>query len=108
MEAANHIAEDIFQCTNCSFKENYHYYGKQPPFSNKIKLKEDSYVMKDPFSLPNKCRIFILGSNCSVCSKVTCSSLKCSIFFTKRFCHQCIRNNIYDFPTEIQTKFLQS
>lgn len=107
MEAANHIAKESFQCSQCTLKENYHYFGRQLPFNNKVKFKESCYVLKDPFTLPSKNQFLILGSNCSICSNAVCHSSECSIFFTKRFCNNCVRNNLDGFPTQISTKILK-
>lgn len=105
MEAANHIAKDIFQCSLCTLKEPYLYFGKQPPFNTKIKFKENCYIMKDPFSPPNKYQFLILGSKCSVCSNDVCPGPECSIYFTRRFCTRCLRENLDAFPPQIQMKY---
>lgn len=107
MEEANHIAKEKFQCSYCTLNENYVYYGRQPPFNSKIKFKEECYIMKDPFS-PSKYNFLVLGSKCSICSKVVCHNQDCSLFFSKRFCFSCVRDHLSDFPKEIQLKFLKT
>ncbi|XP_026963787.1 cysteine-rich DPF motif domain-containing protein 1 isoform X1 [Sagmatias obliquidens] len=84
-------------------------------------LLEESYVMRDPFT-PNKDRFLILGSRCSVCGRLVCvgpvgkpraagaafplslwlGPHDCSLFYSKRFCLPCVRENIDAFPQEIQ------
>lgn len=41
------------------------------PHSLSRSLLEEGYVMKDPFT-PDKDRFLILGSRCSVCSRLVC------------------------------------
>ncbi|KDR08158.1 Putative transferase C1orf69-like protein, mitochondrial, partial [Zootermopsis nevadensis] len=62
----------IFTCVRCGLKEHYFYKGKKPPFTKKISFREDSYVMKDPFSPPNKNQLLLLGSDCSLCNIPVC------------------------------------
>ncbi|CAG2057684.1 unnamed protein product, partial [Timema podura] len=50
-----------FVCSTCGLTEHYTYKGKQPPFCKKISFIDDSYVMKDPFSPPNKNQFLLLG-----------------------------------------------
>lgn len=117
------------------------------------RLLEESYVLKDPFS-PDREKFIVLGSSCTVCSKVVCvgtvcsfdfnhvrdrfltldydgvvchffhvtlvSSLyhlrvnllhvisvcfqECSLFYTRRFCLPCVRENLDQFPQQIQVE----
>ena len=68
------------------------------PFINR--LLEDAYLTRDPFSsAPHP---LILGSHCSSCSKVVCVSPVCSVFYTKRFCTDCVLANQDEFPPQIQ------
>lgn len=94
----------IFTCIKCGLKEHYFYKGKYPPFNKKISFLEDSYVMKDPFSPPNKHQVLLLGSDCCLCNKAVCQSPDCSIFYTKRFCRSCALENFEHFPTAVQLK----
>uniref|UniRef100_A0A8I3NAD7 Cysteine-rich DPF motif domain-containing protein 1 n=2 Tax=Canis lupus familiaris TaxID=9615 RepID=A0A8I3NAD7_CANLF len=64
-------------------------------------LLEESYVMKDPFT-PDKDRFLVLGSRCSLCSRLVCVSPECSLFYSKRFCLPCVRDNMDAFPQEIR------
>ncbi|PNJ37233.1 CDPF1 isoform 7 [Pongo abelii] len=64
-------------------------------------LLEESYVMKDPFT-SDKDRFLVLGSRCSLCSRLVCVGPECSLFYSKRFCLPCVRENISAFPQEIR------
>ncbi|XP_067554498.1 cysteine-rich DPF motif domain-containing protein 1 isoform X7 [Pseudorca crassidens] len=81
----------VFECQLCALTAPYSYVGQQPPGAQSVALLEESYVMRDPFT-PNKDRFLILGSRCS----------DCSLFYSKRFCLPCVRENIDAFPQEIQ------
>ncbi|XP_060022951.1 cysteine-rich DPF motif domain-containing protein 1 isoform X2 [Lagenorhynchus albirostris] len=96
----------VFECQLCALTAPYSYVGQQPPGAQSVaglghsahrrhflsrSLLEESYVMRDPFT-PSKDRFLILGSRCS----------DCSLFYSKRFCLPCVRENIDAFPQEIQ------
>ncbi|XP_060022956.1 cysteine-rich DPF motif domain-containing protein 1 isoform X5 [Lagenorhynchus albirostris] len=81
----------VFECQLCALTAPYSYVGQQPPGAQSVALLEESYVMRDPFT-PSKDRFLILGSRCS----------DCSLFYSKRFCLPCVRENIDAFPQEIQ------
>ncbi|KAK0087121.1 hypothetical protein PV325_001730 [Microctonus aethiopoides] len=91
-----------FRCEFCSLVEHYHYKGLKPPFARDILFNENCYIMKDPFSLPNKGEVLILGGDCSICNKSVC--LDCSIFYTKRFCQECVAKNIDNLPSQLKNK----
>uniref|UniRef100_A0A8D8TGG8 Cysteine-rich DPF motif domain-containing protein 1 n=1 Tax=Cacopsylla melanoneura TaxID=428564 RepID=A0A8D8TGG8_9HEMI len=93
-----------FKCELCNLNETYHYFGKSPPWSTKTALLEEAYISKDPFSMPQKKQILILGSKCSMCYIDVCVGTKCSLFFSKRFCKHCAFKNITYFPSQIQMK----
>ncbi|XP_039719114.1 cysteine-rich DPF motif domain-containing protein 1-like [Pteropus medius] len=57
--------------------------------------------MKDPFT-SDKDRFLILGSRCSVCSRLVCVGPECSLFYSKRFCLPRVQENIAAFPQEIR------
>ncbi|XP_057598268.1 cysteine-rich DPF motif domain-containing protein 1 isoform X2 [Hippopotamus amphibius kiboko] len=86
----------VFECQLCAFTAPYSYVGQQPPDTQSVVLLEESYVMRDPFT-PDKDRFLVLGSRCSLCGR-----LECSLFYSKRFCLSCVRENIDAFPQEIQ------
>ncbi|XP_072452700.1 cysteine-rich DPF motif domain-containing protein 1 isoform X3 [Notamacropus eugenii] len=69
--------------------------------SDKMLLLEECYVLKDPFT-SDKDKFLILGSQCSLCSKLVCVGPECSLFYSKRFCLPCVRENLSAFPQEIQ------
>lgn len=94
----------IFTCTKCGLQERYFYKGRNPPSNKKIVFLEDCYVMKDPFSPPNKNQFLLLGSECSLCNKAVCQSPNCSIFYTRRFCRSCAEENMEHFPAAVQIK----
>ncbi|NXA70524.1 CDPF1 protein, partial [Mohoua ochrocephala] len=60
---------------------------------------EEAYVMKYPFT-PDKDKFLIVGSRCSLCSRAVC--VDCSLFYSKRFCLPCVKENLKAFPLEIQ------
>ncbi|MEQ2217114.1 hypothetical protein XENOCAPTIV_019884 [Xenoophorus captivus] len=63
-------------------------------------LLEECFVAKDPFS-PDKEKFLVLGSTCSVCSMCVCD---CSLFYTKRFCIECVNKHLGQFPQQIQAE----
>ncbi|XP_052059916.1 cysteine-rich DPF motif domain-containing protein 1-like [Mytilus californianus] len=89
-----------FVCHSCKFSSAYHYYGTKPNFAKNIILMEDSYLCKDPFSTEGG--FITLGSHCSMCQLSVCCSMECSLFYTKRFCIDCVKSKIGKFPQEIQ------
>lgn len=91
-----------FTCSFCPLKEHYDYKGAKPPFARQLIYSEECYVMKDPFSLPNKGEILILGADCSVCGLAVC--LGCSIFYMRRFCPKCASNNVQYLPSQLHSK----
>lgn len=93
---------DIFICSFCSLKERYDYKGARPPFARQLVYLEECYIMKDPFSLPNRGEILVLGANCSICDLAVC--MECSIFYTKRFCLKCASSNMQNLPPELHNK----
>ncbi|MCL4131533.1 UNVERIFIED_CONTAM: hypothetical protein GTU68_067156 [Idotea baltica] len=95
--------DKIFECSICNLKEIYHYYGRNPYFNKHISFLEESYVMKDPFKDRSEASFLLLGSKCVACTKPVCQS--CSIFYSKRFCLNCAKENNQEFPENIQKKF---
>ncbi|XP_022452850.1 cysteine-rich DPF motif domain-containing protein 1 isoform X1 [Delphinapterus leucas] len=106
----------VFECQLCALTAPYSYVGQQPPGTKSVvglghsahwhhflpcSLLEESYVMRDPFT-PDKDRFLILGSRCSSCGRLVCVGPECSLFYSKRFCLPCVRENIDAFPQEIQ------
>lgn len=93
-----------FLCCICHMKELVDYKGKKPPFSRHLKLEEESYVMKDPFSPPGKGQVIVMGSDCSICGRTVCIAKECSVFYTKTFCKDCFHDNHEYFPKQIVNK----
>lgn len=93
-----------FKCELCTLEEACEYFGKSPPWSPRTCLLEDSYIMRDPFSLPQKKQILILGAKCTLCQIDVCVGARCSLFFSKRFCKDCALKNLTYFPVQVQTK----
>ncbi|KAG5327431.1 CDPF1 protein, partial [Pseudoatta argentina] len=91
-----------FTCSFCFLKERYDYKGTRPPFARQFVYSEECYIMKDPFSLPNKGEVLILGADCSVCEHAVC--LGCSIFYTRRFCSKCAFSNMQHLPLQLHGK----
>ncbi|CAF0913206.1 unnamed protein product [Brachionus calyciflorus] len=126
------IVKNLFKCSKCSLSAKYTYYGNRPldryllskqndELTNEqlnylnskrrenIILLEKSFVCDDPFTQLKSTNYLILGSLCSQCSKMVCSnSSECSLFYyKKRFCIDCARVNIEEFPSEIQQEILK-
>ena len=91
-----------FSCAYCPLEEHYDYKGAKPPFARQIHFSEDSYIMRDPMSLPNRGEVLVLGADCNICKKTVC--LACSLFYAKRFCSQCASTCIPNLPTQLHGK----
>ncbi|XP_005379559.1 PREDICTED: cysteine-rich DPF motif domain-containing protein 1 [Chinchilla lanigera] len=91
----------VFECQLCGLTAPYSYVGQKPPNTQSVVLLEESYVMKDPFS-PDRDRFLVLGAQCSVCGRLVCVGPECSLFYSKRFCLPCVRENLGAFPAEIR------
>lgn len=93
-----------FQCSSCSLKEKYEYFGKSPPFVRNYKLEEDSYVIEDPFLSPNRGEFLIIGAHCIKCNKAVCKDANCSFYFSGTFCIKCAKDDLNQFPNVVQEK----
>ncbi|XP_055483042.1 cysteine-rich DPF motif domain-containing protein 1 [Psammomys obesus] len=91
----------MFECQLCALTAPYTYVGQKPPDTQAVVLLEESYIMKDPFS-SDKAKFLVLGSRCSVCSRLVCVGPDCSLFYAKRVCLPCVQENISAFPQEIR------
>lgn len=94
----------IWKCFCCSLEERYNFKGTKPPFAKHLYFSEDCYIMKDPFSPPNRGEILVLGADCSICGNPVC--MECSLFYAKRFCKVCALKNIEHFPLKLQSKIM--
>ncbi|XP_071780560.2 cysteine-rich DPF motif domain-containing protein 1 [Centroberyx gerrardi] len=95
--------EKTFTCQLCGLSTPFTYHGQKPPNTRAIVLLEECFVTKDPFS-PDKEKFLVLGSNCSLCSSSVCVGSDCSLFYTKRFCMQCVNKHLDQFPPQIQAE----
>ncbi|XP_028305110.1 cysteine-rich DPF motif domain-containing protein 1 isoform X1 [Gouania willdenowi] len=102
-QTTNDPPDQMFTCQLCGLSSPFTYYGQKPPKTRAIVLLEDCYVTKDPFS-PDKEKFLVLGSTCSLCSTCVCVSPECSLYYTKRFCMQCVNKHLEQFPLQIQTE----
>lgn len=91
-----------WKCHLCDLQELYDYKGNNPPFSKHLTFSEECYIMKDPFSPPNRGEIVTLGADCSICENPVC--MECSFFYSKRFCKQCALKNIDCFPKKLRNR----
>ncbi|XP_005092263.1 cysteine-rich DPF motif domain-containing protein 1 [Aplysia californica] len=94
-----------FSCSYCDFAVDYHYKGRKPPFAKNILMLEDCYVMKDPFSTSGG--FISVGGMCSLCARNVCMANTCSLFYTQRFCLNCVADRLEEFPQEIQQEVSQ-
>jgi len=100
-----------FKCGSCTFHEDCDYFGKLPPFANKIKFNESCYVMKDPFApspeqakTTNSEYFIALGGHCVKCNQAVCRGQECSFHYLKTYCLACASSSVKMFPVEVQTK----
>lgn len=69
-------------------------------------MLEECFVIRDPFS-PDKEKFLVLGSKCSLCSTTVCAGPECSLFYTKRFCMQCVNQHLDQFPRQVQAELVK-
>lgn len=93
---------EVFRCSYCPLEERFDFKGTKPPFARQLTYSEECYIMKDPFSLPNRGEVLVLGADCTFCEKPVC--LGCSIYFGKRFCLNCASSNIQNLPSQLHSK----
>jgi len=104
-----------FTCSICHLNEACHYLGKTPPSHKKqLSFKEDTFVMRDPFTprvVPihsanrspwSGCNLLIIGGHCAICTITVC--VDCSTFYSRRYCLDCAANHIKEFPSDIGAK----
>ncbi|XP_051247870.1 cysteine-rich DPF motif domain-containing protein 1 isoform X1 [Dicentrarchus labrax] len=118
--------QKTFTCQLCGLSSPFTYYGQKPPNTRAIVLLEECFVTRDPFS-PDREKFLVLGSSCSLCSVCVCAGsaqctsvgmlppggtndsspdkeCDCSLFYTKRFCMQCVNKHLDQFPQQIQAE----
>lgn len=93
-----HKEREVWKCSSCPLEEKYDYKGKNPPFAKHLIFSEECYIMKDPFSPPNRGEVLVLGGDCKICNNPVC--IECSIYLNNRFCNKCAMKNIKSFPLE--------
>ncbi|XP_029016628.1 cysteine-rich DPF motif domain-containing protein 1 [Betta splendens] len=102
-QAIGETPHNTFTCQLCGLSSPYTYYGQKPPNTRAIVLLEECFVTRDPFS-PDRDKFLVLGSTCSLCNTCVCVGSDCSLFYTKRFCMQCVNKHLDQFPSQIQTE----
>jgi hypothetical protein len=93
--------KETFTCSQCGFREGYHYKGTNPPFKRTVLLKEDSYVMKDPFAPRGDGLFVVLGSDCCSCAQPVCQDSACGVFYKRRYCLPCFNAGQGSFPADL-------
>ncbi|KAB0803574.1 hypothetical protein PPYR_00544 [Photinus pyralis] len=93
-----------FSCKLCNLHERYDYFGKSPEFVRNYKLKEDSYVLEDPFAPPKRGEYLILGAHCVQCKISVCKDSNCSFYINGTYCMPCAKSCRYNFPKLVQEK----
>ena len=88
--ARERAAPRSFECALCGWATlHVDYFGRKPPFNKSIVYLEDCFVIQDPIGDPM--RPVCVGSVCVVCERQVCTAGRCSTFYTKRFCSECLR-----------------
>lgn len=128
----NSVEHDLFKCFICNIHSKYNYYGTRPlerlliskspgeltseqknylvnsAKKENVILLEKCFVCDDPFSQTKASNYLILGAKCFHCDKMVCVGSECSIFYyKKRFCVNCVKLNMDQFPKEIITEILK-
>ncbi|KAF5271111.1 hypothetical protein FQA39_LY08249 [Lamprigera yunnana] len=103
-EASEATEPQYFQCSICSLKEKYEYFGKSPEFVYSYKLKEDSYIIEDPFLPPRNREYLVLGSHCIKCTRPVCKDSNCSFYFDATYCIRCAKGTEEKFPKPLREK----
>lgn len=93
-----------FECSRCSFKEKYQYYGSNPPTAKNYIFLEDSYVIENPFLPPKQGDLIVLGSHCVICKNSICKDTSCSIYYGGTYCIECAKSRTTMFPKTVQDK----
>mmetsp|Transcript_3851 Transcript_3851/g.8680 ORF Transcript_3851/g.8680 Transcript_3851/m.8680 type:complete len:146 (+) Transcript_3851:118-555(+) len=77
-----------FSCCRCGFESHVDYHGRTPPFNRSIVFLEGVFLIRSPMGDAN--RPLCLGGTCVVCERQVCAAAKCSVFYTKRICADCL------------------
>lgn len=93
-----------FECTSCSLREAYEYFGHNPPWTNCYELKEDAYMIQDPFVPRKEAGFIVLGAHCRKCNATVCTDGNCSFYFGGYYCVRCAKSESGGFPKVVQEK----
>lgn len=104
LEIKSKRAVQYFQCSTCSLKEKFDYFGDQPPKMKRFRYAEHCYLMVDPFVPPNRGEYLVLGAHCVMCNRTVCRDTCCSFYFGGTHCIKCAKANIAQFPKVVQEK----
>eukprot|EP00916_Digyalum_oweni_P002280 GHVL01004159.1.p1 GENE.GHVL01004159.1~~GHVL01004159.1.p1 ORF type:complete len:120 (-),score=11.83 GHVL01004159.1:118-477(-) len=97
----------VFCCTYCNFEVPYDYFGEKPKYDHeRLQYLEPVFALRSPFSGATS-RSIAVGALCCECGRQVCLQESCSIFFTKRFCRDCIVNNRDAFPPAERREILK-
>jgi len=100
--ALHERSKNVFTCEICGFSCRFDAYGRKIDVGfNALRLKEDAFLLKDPFSTSNETPI-VLGSPCSICRFTVCVGQSCSYFYEKRYCKPCMLKILQKFPIAVQ------
>mmetsp|Transcript_32260 Transcript_32260/g.71392 ORF Transcript_32260/g.71392 Transcript_32260/m.71392 type:complete len:131 (-) Transcript_32260:385-777(-) len=100
--------DKVFKCSICQFSAPYTVFGRSLPSDqlraagggdgSRVVFLEDSYLLPDPNAVRQ--RPLFLGAHCSLCGDSVCGGEACSLFYAKRFCARCARDNVKAFPDQ--------
>lgn len=79
-----------FACSVCGFSVPEAEHGRRPSFNASIVFLEDAYYMRDPLA-GDTARPVVLGGACAACERLVCASPRCSLFYAKRICTDCLQ-----------------
>lgn len=96
-----------FQCSTCSLKEKFDYFGVQPQKMKHFRYAESCYVMVDPFVPPNRGEYLVLGAHCVKCNRTVCRDTSCSFYFAGTYCVKCAKECAGNFPKIVQEKLMK-
>lgn len=98
-QTGSHVANE-FECLVCGEVYKYRTFCKGRNDKTQCLLLEEVFHMDDPFEESSKVP-FVVGGICTLCNKTVCVDPKCSVFYTKRFCLECVKRNPESFPKEL-------
>eukprot|EP01100_Stratorugosa_tubuloviscum_P010152 TRINITY_DN4331_c1_g1_i1.p1 TRINITY_DN4331_c1_g1~~TRINITY_DN4331_c1_g1_i1.p1 ORF type:complete len:144 (-),score=40.04 TRINITY_DN4331_c1_g1_i1:86-517(-) len=99
------LIKKYFTCFNCEVIYSYHKYSTQLTQQDQLQFVEEGFLFREGNS--QNFRVILLGSTCKVCNKIVCVNLKCSLYYSKRFCKVCLKKNKLFFPIELHKEIDQ-